>query len=165
MNPSNKRSAAPPSMTLRTWQRHGGTALGRWFFSRMVCLKAPYFASIRPTFDRLEPGRAEARFKKRRRVTNHIGTVHAIAMANLCELVAGTGTDVSVPAGMRWIPRGMTIEYLAKATSHVRATATLPPIEQGEARDVIVNVDVFDQSGTRVVHADITMYVSPRPGR
>ena len=152
-------------MILRAWKRHGGHAFGRWIFSRMVCLRAPYFASIRPTFDRLEPGCAEARFKKRRSVTNHIGTVHAIAMANLCELVAGTGTDASVPPGMRWIPKGMTIEYLAKATSDVRATATLPPIDKGEARDVIVNVDVFDQSGTLVVHADITMYVSPKPRR
>ncbi|MBT8057849.1 MAG: DUF4442 domain-containing protein [Gammaproteobacteria bacterium] len=147
---------------LKTWRRLSGNAAGRWLFSRFVCFKAPYFRSIRPVFDVLEPGRAAAHFRKRRRVTNHIGTVHAIAMANLCELVAGTMTEVSVPRSMRWIPRSMTIDYLGKAETDVRAEATLPPVAEGEAQDAVVAVDVFDEGGNRVAHADITMYVSPR---
>ena len=62
------------SFTLKTWRRLAGSAAGRWLFSRIVCFKAPYFGSIRPTFDVLETGRSEAHFRKRRRVTNHIGT-------------------------------------------------------------------------------------------
>lgn len=149
---------------LAAWRRLSGTTAGRWLFSRLVCFKAPYFRSIRPVFDRLEPGRCEAHFRKRRRVTNHIGTVHAIAMANLCELVAGTMTEISIPRSMRWIPRGMTIEYLGKAGTDVRAEATLPAVREGEAQDAVVSVDVFDTNGARVVHADITMYISPRTG-
>lgn len=152
------------SFALTAWRRLSGTAAGRWLFSRIVCFKAPYFRSIRPVFDTLEPGRAEAHFRKRRAVTNHIGTVHAIAMANLCELVAGTMTEVSVPRTMRWIPRHMSIEYLSKAGSDVRAVATLPPVHEDEPQDAVVSVDVFDAAGERVVHADITMYVSPRKG-
>jgi len=147
---------------LAAWQALSGTAFGRWLFSRLVCLKAPYFASIRPVFDVLEPGRAVAHFRKRRAVCNHIGTVHAIAMANLCELVAGTVTEASLPASMRWIPRGMQIGYLGKAETDVRAEATFPAIDEGRAQDVVVPVDITDQRGTRVVHADITMYLSPR---
>lgn len=150
------------SMILKSWRRLSGTSLGRRLFSRLVCFKAPYFHSIRPVFDALEPGHAAAHFRKRRRVTNHIGTVHAIAMANLCELVAGTATDASVPAGMRWIPRSMTIDYLGKAETDIRGEATLPAIREGETQDVVVSVDVFDTADQRVVHADITMYVSPR---
>lgn len=149
------------AFAMTAWNRLSGTAPGRWLFSRLICFKAPYFRSIRPVFDHLEPGRAEAHFRKRRRVTNHIGTVHAIAMANLCELVAGTLTEVSIPRGMRWIPRNMNIDYLAKAETDVRAEATLPPVREGEAQDAVVSVDVFDRGGQRVVHADITMYVSP----
>jgi acyl-coenzyme A thioesterase PaaI-like protein len=147
---------------LGSWRALSGTAFGRWLFSRMVCLKSPYFASIRPVFDVLEPGRAAAHFRKRRAVCNHIGTVHAIAMANLCELVAGTMTEVSIPASMRWIPRGMQISYLGKAGTDVKAEATFPAMEEGRTQDVVVPVDVTDTHGTRVVHADITMYVSPR---
>ena len=150
------------SLALRGWQKLSGTAAGRWLFSRAVCFKAPYFGSIYPVIDQLEPGRAVAHIKKRRAVTNHIGTVHAIAMANLCELVAGTLTEVSIPRSMRWIPRGMNISYLAKAATGVTATGTFPAIVEGKTQDVLVPVEVVDETGTVVVHADITMYVSPR---
>ena len=52
-------------------------------------------------FVELKPGYAEVRLPFRREVTNHLGSVHAIAMCNAAELVAGTMTDVSIPAGSR----------------------------------------------------------------
>jgi acyl-coenzyme A thioesterase PaaI-like protein len=147
---------------LRAWKRLSGTSPGRRLFSRAVCFKAPYFGTIRPVFDVLEPGRAVAHMRKRRAVTNHIGTVHAIAMANLCELVAGTVTEVSVPRSMRWIPRGMQIDYLDKARTDLSATATFPEIAEGEARDIVVPVAVTDANGKTVVRADVTMYLSAK---
>ena len=53
---------------------------GEWLFARAVCWRAPYFATIAPRITRLEPGRCEATLRHRRKVTNHIGTVHAIAL-------------------------------------------------------------------------------------
>jgi hypothetical protein len=50
---------------------------GHWLFARAVCWRAPYFASIAPRIDVLQPGRCEATIRHRRKVTNHIGTVHA----------------------------------------------------------------------------------------
>jgi acyl-coenzyme A thioesterase PaaI-like protein len=150
------------SSALRSWRKLSGTALGRRLYSRLLCRQAPYFRSIRPLFEVLEPGRAVAGFRKRRRVTNHIGTVHAIAMANLCELVAGLVTEVSLPRSMRWIPRGMDIQYLARAESDVTAEATVPVLEAGAARDLAVPVRVTDRQGQDVVKATITMYLSPK---
>ena len=147
---------------LEAWRKLSGSAPGRWLFSRIVCYRAPYFGTINPVFDVLEPGRSVARMRKRRKVQNHIGTVHAIAMANICEFVAGTLTEVSIPASMRWIPRGMQINYVAKATTDLRAEGLFPDIVEGEAQDVIVPVKVMDADDNVVVTADITMYVSPR---
>ncbi len=147
---------------LEAWNKLSGSAFGRWLFSRIVCFRAPYFATISPVFDVLEPGRAVARMRKRRKVQNHIGTVHAIAMANLCEIVAGTLTEVSIPRSMRWIPRGMQINYVAKATTHLHAEGTFPEITEGEAQDVMVPVRVMDADDNVVVTADITMYLTPR---
>jgi acyl-coenzyme A thioesterase PaaI-like protein len=56
----------------------------------------------------------------------------------------------------------MQIAYLGKAETDIRAEAIFPAIDEGRAQDVVVPVDITDQRGTRVVHADITMYVSPR---
>ena len=52
--------------------------------------------------------------KKRRAVTNHLKTVHAIAMCNMAELAGGLMTEVSLPQGKRWIPSGMTVKYLKR---------------------------------------------------
>ena len=100
--------------------------------------------------------------RKRRAVTNHIGTVHAIAMCNLAELAAGTMTEVSIPASMRWLPRGMQVEYLKKAETDVEATATVGDIAEGPGRDVPVVVEIRDLAGAVVCRATITMWVSPR---
>ncbi len=155
-------TAINTSLALRLWTRLNGSAFGRWAFTRIICFRAPYFSSISPLFVTLEPGHAVVTMRKRRKVKNHIGTIHAIAMANLCEIAAGVLTEVSTPADMRWIPKGMNIQYLGKAATKISATAELPAVSSGEKQDAVVSVDVRDTSGTIVVHADITMYVTPR---
>ena len=148
---------------LAAWRRLEGVPFGKAIFSRAVCWKAPYFASIRPRFEELRPGYARVSMAKRRAVTNHIGTVHAIAMCNLAEIAAGTMTEVSIPASMRWLPKGMEVQYLRKADCGVEAIATLPEVPEGASRDVPATVEVKDRSGEVVCRAVITMYVSPSP--
>lgn len=151
------------SSTLALWQRLSAWPGGRWLFSRLVCLKAPYFASIDPRFEALRPGHCELSIRKRRAVLNHIGTVHAIAMCNMAELAGGTMTDVTIPATHRWIPKGMSVDYLKKATTNLRAIAELAPIPSfGAAADLPVTVSVVDARGETVLRAVITMWVTPR---
>jgi len=147
---------------LAAWKRMESKPLGKALFSRLVCFKAPYFATISPRFEELRPNFARISMRKRRGVTNHIGTVHAIAMCNLAELAAGTMTEVSIPASMRWLPKGMTVEYLKKSKGGVHATATLPEVAEGPGRDVPATVEIKDDTGELVCRATITMWVSPR---
>jgi acyl-coenzyme A thioesterase PaaI-like protein len=151
------------SNTLNLLQRIQKWPAGLWVFSRLVCLKAPYFASIRPVFIALEPGYAKARIKKRRAVTNHIGTVHAIAMANLCEFVGGILMEISINPEMRWIPRGMNIRYLRPAKTNLVAECKIENIAWSEPQDVLLKVTVSDESGNMVSEAGIPMYISRRP--
>lgn len=152
------------SPVLRLYERMRRWPGGLWLFSRAVCFKAPYFASISPRIRRLAPGTCEATLRHRRHVTNHLGTVHAIALCNLAELVAGLATDATLPPTMRWIPKGMTVRYLRKAEGTMRATATLAhPLEVAEqGRELPVDVSVRDPAGEEVFSARILMWVSPR---
>jgi acyl-coenzyme A thioesterase PaaI-like protein len=134
--------------------------LGKAAFSRAVTWTAPYFASIAPRFTVLEPGKAEVRMKKRRAVLNHLGTVHAIAMCNLCELAAGTMLESSLARGQRWIPRGMSVRYLKKASTDLTARTQVAPIASDFVGDLVVHVDVVDARGQVVMDADINMYIS-----
>ncbi|HRN61769.1 MAG TPA: hotdog fold domain-containing protein [Luteimonas sp.] len=138
--------------------------LGRWLFSKLICFKAPYFASIAPRMVSLEPGRGEATIAHRRRVTNHLGTVHAIALCNLAEFVGGLTCDVSIPASMRWIPKGMSVGYRKKAVGLQRAVATpaFAPHEAAEGYELPMDVVVTDPDGETTFNARIAMWVSPR---
>jgi len=153
------------NQALALWKRCEGLPFGKAIFSRLICWRAPYFGSIAPRFEEFRPGRVRVSMRKRRAVTNHIGTVHAIAMCNLAELAAGTMTEITIPASMRWLPKGMTVEYVKKAQSGVEAVASHEGIGEGPAREVPVAVDIRDANGETVCRATIAMWVSPRkPG-
>ena len=155
-------TTTPQPAALHSYEKMSRWPFGRWLFARAVCFRAPYFASIRPRFMELRPGLCQVALRKRRAVQNHIGTVHAIAMANLCELAGGMLMEVTIPVSMRWIPRGMTIEYLRKAQGGVTAVARLDKTEWHAPENVGVPLTVTDDAGTEVVRAVITMYVSER---
>ncbi len=138
---------------------------GKRLFSAALTLKAPYFRTIRPAIVSLEAGRGEVRMADRWSVHNHLGSVHAIACCNLAELAGGTTLDMSLPDTHRWIPKGMHVSYLKKAKGTLTGIATvedLSGLAADEAREVVVPVDITDPDGTTVVHATITMWVSPR---
>ena len=115
----------------------------------------------------LEPNHGEARIAHRRKVTNHLGTVHAIALCNLAEYIGGLTTDVSIPRSMRWIPKGMTVEYLKKAvgTMHAVATPAFPPYESADGYELPMDVSINNPQGDAVFRARISMWVSPKPAR
>ena len=128
-------------------------------FSKMACQFAPYFSSINPLISELRPNAATVQVPFRKEITNHLGTVHAIALCNAAELAGGMMTDVSIPSGARWIPKGMTVEYLAKAKTDVTAVASAEGVDWQSDGDKVVNVDIHDTEGKKVFTARITMNV------
>lgn len=100
--------------------------------------------------------------KKRWKVQNHLKTVHAIASCNLCEFAAGICMEASIPSHRRWIPIGMEVKYLQKATTDLTATCDLSKVDWDSAEEVICDVPVQDENGQIVVHALITMKVSEK---
>ncbi len=152
-----------PANALTMFRRLGGSAPGRWLFSRIICWKAPYFGSIAPRFEILEPGRCVVRLRQRRAIQNHIGTVHAIAMCNAAELAGGMATEVTIPDSMRWIPKGMSVRYRKKALGVLHASARIEQLSDDTAgQELHVLVEVRDSADELVFDADITMWVSPR---
>lgn len=149
--------------TLGLWQSFASLPGGKWLFSRIICLKAPFFSSIRPRFVELRPEYCEIRIRDRRAVHNHIGTVHAIAMCNMAELSGGMMTEVTIPSTHRWIPKGMTVEYLKKATTDLRAMARpLGAPDWSQPAELPVEVMVQDTAGQDVFRAVISMWVTPK---
>lgn len=151
------------SPTLADWRKRSPSRFGRWLFARKVCKRAPYFASVNPQFLEVRPALCVVLMPRHAATSGSAGTVHAIAVANLCELAVETVTEVTVPSNMRWHTRGMTVEYLRRAESDVTATARLDKTEWGEATNVAIPVSAVDRNGTEVVRAVITVRVESTP--
>lgn len=144
----------------RTYRQLVKWPCGKWIFSQLVVFTAPYFGTIRPLINDLEPGYCRISMKKRRSVHNHIKTVHAIAMCNLCELTMGLAVEAGLPKKLRWIPKSMTTEYLHKATTDLRAEARIPDIENWTPGDHPVEVQVFDLDQRVVMKAVISLWIT-----
>src|SRR6476620_8269118 len=137
---------------LTLWRRADRLPAGARLFSRLFARRAPYFASIRPRFTVIEPNHAELVIPDRRRVHNHLGTVHAIALCNGLEAAMGALAEASIPRDRRWIPKGMQVSYPAKATSDITCVAeTDPAAWTGEDLDVPVRVRGLPDDGTVLV--------------
>jgi acyl-coenzyme A thioesterase PaaI-like protein len=140
-----------------------GDTVGKRVFSFGFSRKAPYFASVRPRFTVVEPNHVELVIPKRRRVHNHIGTVHAIAVCNGLESAMGALAEVTIPADKRWIPKGMEVAYTAKASSDITCVAETDQAQWDAADgDLPVRVKAVRDDGTVVVEGEIRLWVTPK---
>lgn len=146
------------------WNKTSRLPLGDRVFSLLFAQKAPYFASIRPRFLTIEPNHVELLIPKRRRVHNHLKTVHAIALCNGLEAAMGALAEVTIPADKRWIPKGMEVSYTAKATGDVTCVAETDPEQwTGSDPDLPVRVRGELADGTVVIEGTIRLWVTSRP--
>ena len=148
---------------LDLWNTAAKLPRGDRVFSFLFSRKAPYFATIRPRFTVIEPNRAELVIPKRRRVHNHLGTVHAIALCNGLEAAMGALAEATIPPGKRWIPKGMEVAYTAKATSDITCVAETDPGQwAGDDPDLPVRVRGVREDGTTVVEGVIRLWITPK---
>ena len=100
----------------------------------------------------LEEGRAVLQMKNRRKVQNHIGTIHATGMALLGESATGVALGMTLPDSKIPLLKSMHIDYVKRAKGTLRAEATLPPdmrarVLAEDKGDFAVPVKVTDEAG------------------
>lgn len=110
---------------LRLYSALGGKVVGRWLFSRLIGWLAPYTGTIGATVMALTPGYALVRLSDRRRVRNHLNSVHAMALANLGEMSTGLALICAAPKGTKAILVGYEIVYVKKARGPLVASCVL----------------------------------------
>ena len=109
--------------TLRVFRRLSRFPLGKLLYSKLVNYYAPYTGTIRAVVTNLIPGLCTTEMKDRRSIQNHLHTVHAIALCNLCEMTMGLMLDATIPSHLRWIPKGMNVQYVKKARGKLSVEA------------------------------------------
>ncbi|MET0448035.1 MAG: hotdog fold domain-containing protein [Aeromicrobium sp.] len=148
--------------TLDLYKKLTALPQGKRLFSIAFGQKAPYFASAHIQVREMEPHLGEVVVPKRRSVQNHIGTVHAIAACNGLEAAMGLLAEATCPPGMRWLPKGMEVQYLAKSTTSLTCTAVTSEADWAAAPDVPVTVKAVTKDGTVTVAGTIHLWVTPK---
>lgn len=75
----------------------------------------------------------------------------------------GALAEVTIPARLRWIPKGMELEYLAMSDSTLVATAETDPADWERPGEVAVRVRATREDATVVVRGVIRLHTSERP--
>jgi len=149
------------STLLKAWAVCRRFRMGRYAVAKAICFMAPYFGTIKPAFVQIEQGYVAAKFKNRRKVRNHLGSIHAIAMCNAVELVTGSCAEVSLHKDLRWIPVGMNVEYKKKAKSELLAICKAENYpDWQDNQQISIPVVVKDMQGDVVMSALVFMKIS-----
>ncbi len=99
--------------------------------------------------------------RNKKKVQNHIGGVHAAAMALLAETATGFVFGMNVPDDKLPVIKNMDIDYVKRSTGDMRAKATLTQeqidlIQSTEKGEVTVPVTVTDEAGVEPIIARMT---------
>lgn len=151
-----------PQALGRLWRRLAGWPGGRWIFSRIFGWLVPYSGTVTPRIEALEPGYCRASLRDRRRVRNHLNSVHAVALVNLGELTSGLAMTMALDPAVRGIVTAIGAEFTHKARGPLVAEARVTPPPVTEVVDTRVETAITDSSGREVCRVHTIWRLAPR---
>ena len=139
----------------KQWQRLQRLPGGKYLFSWLLGRFVPYTGTLGACIEVLEPGHSVVRLSDRRKVRNHLRSVHAMALANLGEMASGLALMNGLPDNTRGILAGFNIEYLKKARGELLAECRceVPASNSEHEVDVLCEIRNTDGDIVTVVRA------------
>lgn len=147
---------------LRTnWKMLSSKPMGKWLFSRLVGFIVPYTGSIGARVETLEPGHGVITLRDRRKVRNHLKSVHAVALVNLAEIATGMTLLNSLPDDTRGILTAIQIQYLKKARGLLSAECHCDIPQDNAQEELQISTDIKNDMGEIVASATATWLIGP----
>lgn len=132
-------------------------------FGRVV----PFFGTAGIRIEELSHSQVVMTLQNRRKVQNHIHTVHAAAMTLLAESATGILMGMNVPDDKYMVIKSLHVDFQKKASGAMKAVATLTPEQVRSAQndaegEILVSVSVSDASGNEPVACQMLWAWKPK---
>jgi len=152
----------PKNAVHRQWLNLSKLPAGKFLFSFLVNRYIPYTGSMSSKVLELRPGYAKVLLRDRRKVRNHLNSIHAIALANLIEFTGNLALVCGLPDDARFIVKGLSVEYLKKARGPLTGTCTTEVVAASEKREIPVKVEIKDREGDIVATGMLNTLIGPK---
>jgi len=152
--PNPLRKFAEKSLTYPLWLRY---RLLTWAFRYKVKLVGTCKIDIVDT----DLQQVTFVIKNRTKVQNHIGNVHAAAMALIAESATGFVVGLNLPGDKLPLIKTMNLKYVKRSTGDMKAVAKLTDeqilqLNTSPKGDFIVEVKVTDETGDEPIICEMT---------
>lgn len=145
----------------RRWDALNKIPFGKRIFDLMIKLYIPYTGSMSAHVQELRPGYAKVCLRDRRKVRNHLNSVHAVALANLAEYTGNLALVCGMPEDARFIVKNISIDYLKKARGTLTGECQAPIVSNNQKQEFSVYVTIKDSEGDVVVNGKLLTLIGP----
>ena len=150
---------------LRHWNRLSRYPFGKRFFSWLIGRIAPYTGTISPLIQKFEEGKIEVLLRDRKRVRNHLNSIHAIALMNVGEVSTGLAVVSTLPENARAIIVHLEIDFIKKARGPILSSCEYKrdyPIPLIERKEVNAEALLTNAEGVQVAKVRARWLVGPK---
>lgn len=117
---------------------------GGYLVDLAVAAFAPFNAAAFVHVESLAPGEARTSMRDRFFRRNHLGSIHAMALATLGEITGNMAILSALPEGSTMIVTSYSIEFVKKARGTVRAACDVDPRALPAEGEVVLETDIVD---------------------
>ncbi|MEE2732575.1 MAG: DUF4442 domain-containing protein [Pseudomonadota bacterium] len=115
----------------------------------------------------LSHSRAVLSLRNRKRVQNHLGTIHAAAVGLLAESASGLVVGMHVPDSRVVVLKTLHLDFLKRVSGNLKATASLAQvqidqIQTQERGEVVVVVQLTDDKGLAPAQCEAVWSWAPK---
>ncbi|WP_180102862.1 MULTISPECIES: DUF4442 domain-containing protein [unclassified Acinetobacter] len=125
-------------------------------FGRVV----PMVGTAKIQYQHVSPERVEVSIANHKAMQNHIGQVHACAMALIAETATGFVTAMNVPDSAIVLIKSFKVDFKRPTQGGMKAIATLTPEQQQQMQstekgETLVQVFVTDETGEAPIQCEM----------
>lgn len=147
----------PVELLFDAWRATRKVPFGDKIFAFALGRIVPYTGALGSEVKVIEKGRCLVELSDRRIVRNHLGSIHAMALANLAEICSGLCMLYTIGNQYRGILSGFQISYFKKARGRLFAECLFSPSEDTlKNPEIKIPVVIKNSDGVVVAEAVAT---------